>query len=377
MVSDFKKLYIASALFWAIVIFLMGLMTIGTMLSSNEAIPFGSIWFYEFLCISPWILATPIIFNTLHRFPLNEQTKVTTIAIHLALALCVFAFHNVVQVAINHWYWGEVYQFGWSRIRYDFIAFFQLRLLYYLILAIGFYTYQLYTKRNHTHLEESRLRAEITRTKCEQLHANIHPYLMINSIDAAIQACDEHPEQAEHIIHRLSELIRMQLKKMNQELLTVEQNQLLLQKYAELLAFRVSQSLPFESSIEEKLTLYRTPSANYIILLLEELIYHKSDVMKTLEAFEFNVYEHAQELHLLVTLKGAIVDSRSLDFLLHSQPYQLIVQALKQQIGEHFQLNLSYAQGSLEIRLTIQEVSALTNRFNESSDVHEINYLYS
>jgi hypothetical protein len=99
--------------------------------------------------------------------------------------------------------------------------------------------------------------------------------------------------------------------------------------------------------------------------------------MKTLDAFEFSAHEMINELHMQVILKGAIVDSRSIEFLQQSQPYRLILQALKQQIGEQFALSISYVQGSFEIRLRIQEISALTNRFNETSDVHEINYLYS
>ncbi|TNE70672.1 hypothetical protein EP331_11560 [bacterium] len=375
LASEFRKLFLFSSLFWVIVSFFMMLTTVATMIGSTEPIRYETVWFYELACLFPWMVATPVIFWGFYKFPLNHDLTIKIVLFHILIALVVFVFHNFIQVVVNDWYWEDAYTFTWIRLRYDFIAFFQLRVLYYVILALLFYTYQLYKKKVHTRLEETRLRNEISKTKFEQLHANIHPYLMINSIDAAIQHCDTSPEKSEALIHRLSELIRIQLKKLNQEFLTIEQNHSLLSKYTELLSYRAQSSIPFQSHIASEFASYRVPSVNYIILLLEDLIYQKSDLLKTISSISYHAKIAKDRLVLQVVLHDAIVDSRTMEQLLSSTPFKLIEQSIKQQVDEEFSFFIDYKNGSLEIVLQIENISKITNRFNANNDVLEINYL--
>ena len=372
--KEYKQLFLYAFIFWIIVSVLMTLMTAATMFSYSEKMD----WFlllYEFICLLPWILATPLIFHFLKRYPLNDDLKASHIYYNIGLALIVFVIHTLVQVAFNDFYWGEAYLFEWKRIRIDFISFFQLRVLFYLVLVIGFYTYQLSSKRSQYLIAEARLKSDINKAKFDQLHTSIHPFLLINTIDASIEKCEAEPLRVEPILHRLSELVRMQLKKLNQEMLTIEQNLTLLTKYTELIGFRRSSPIPLNVNIPSNLMDYRTPSVNYILLILEDLIYHKSDLLSTLKSITIKAERIAPELFLTISLDGGIVDSLFLAKLMSSEQQQLIVQSMNAQLEGDFKFSVDLENGNLVIKITIQRADYITTKYNQIETVADIKYL--
>jgi signal transduction histidine kinase len=224
---------------------------------------------------SIWAALAPFIFRLARRFPLDQRGWQTSLFFQL-LAITLYALLKVaLDVPVVVYYRCE---FALSKTPLEvFIILFTARFLGYLlicsvILAVS-HTVDYHRKYRERELRASQLEARLAQAQLQVLKMQLHPHFLFNTLNAISALMHKNVDEADRMIARLGELLRLALANVGTQEVALQQEIDFIQPYLEIEQARLGPRLKVRLLIDPKTIDAQVP---YLILqpLVENAVRH-------------------------------------------------------------------------------------------------------
>src|SRR5262249_1329820 len=158
----------------------------------------------------------PLVAYVARRFPLSERRQMSMILVHCVALVAFSAAHTSGMVAIRksvYWLIGQSYTFGGSvRVLYEFYK----DLILYPALVGMTAGIDYYRKFRENELRSEQLQRRLAEAQLQGLRAQLNPHFLFNTLNMISSRMYEDVADADRMIARLSELLRLELKSSNE-----------------------------------------------------------------------------------------------------------------------------------------------------------------
>ncbi|ACU63811.1 sensor histidine kinase [Chitinophaga pinensis] len=128
--------------------------------------------------------------------------------------------------------------------------------------------------KNHTELENARLKFANTEAINQLLRQQIHPHFLFNALNTLKSLIRRHPEKAEEYLIHLSDFLRASISKGQRDIISLKDELKLSSDYLEMQKMRVGEALRFEISVDQQSLSNKWLPAFSLQPLLENAIKH-------------------------------------------------------------------------------------------------------
>jgi two-component sensor histidine kinase len=219
----------------------------------------------------PWALATPWIIGLARRHPFVRDTKLRTVAVHVAafatIAAIAEAWTAMLQVVFNPWNYRRPPEFwdSWSTTLLYHVLIFLIA--YALILAIT-YLVDSRDRVARQMTETARLNEELSKAQLAALRRQMEPHFMFNALNSIAGLVRDHRnEAAVSMIVGLSEFLRRSSADSHRAQVTLAEEVEYLQRYVDIQQVRFGERLRVSVDIPADLLDAQVPG-----LLLQPLV---------------------------------------------------------------------------------------------------------
>lgn len=146
--------------------------------------------------------------------------------------LYMFTYHVVAMVFIVSFWLFVSSQSVFALFEEDLIQAYVSKLLlskaglgglFYILIAVFFYTYFYYERLKEKSIEEDRLKELVTETQLNALKSQINPHFLFNSLNSVSYLTMTEPEKAQDMVIKLSTFLRYSLKHKENQLVSLSQ----------------------------------------------------------------------------------------------------------------------------------------------------------
>lgn len=324
---------------WTIVILLISSITLLSSLQEGVSASVSQILVFELLCISPWIVFTPLVVKLAREYRFDRGRIVPNLAIHLAAVAVIFSLHSVVQSYAVSIYYDVV--FSWDYIQRDFLGFVDMRVMLYTGILLGVYAIDFQKKSREISMNESRLKAELSEAKFHALLNQIQPDFLLNSIESIKQNMDKGEEHSEEILTEFSDLLRIMLSNAKKDEVTVREDLKAYHLYLSILKKRLEQDISVESRVDEDCYEALIPSFMLLIPVLEKIVDSLNSQTGRLHSVSYKAAHIDDKTHLELSITGENIPSGDVPDILQKVGLPKIVEKFQSKYGEDIQFKTS------------------------------------
>ncbi|MGD8428308.1 MAG: histidine kinase [Balneolaceae bacterium] len=297
---------------WIGVAFLISSITFLNQIQENysENLSVLNVLLFETVCISPWAVSTPFIVRIARRFRFEEGQRLTSAVVHFLVALAVFSFHTIIQSLTVTWFYHDPVSLSYMWL--DFRGFLDMRLMLYTGLLLGIYAIDFQKRNREIELREPRLKAQLNRAKYRAMINQIQPDFLIDSIESIERNIADDPERAEHVLIDLSDLLRIMLKNIEREEVSIQEDLESFHLYVEILRNRLDTDIREKTDISPDCYHARIPSFLLLVPFLEKVI-EKTPDTGSIKSISYKAERVGNEVHLEASIDGVPTTSEVLD----------------------------------------------------------------
>ncbi len=162
-----------------------------------------------------WALLTPAIFLAARRYPITRDRWIAGIALHLAIGSAFVVVHSVMassgRVWLQTWYGMQV---SWpGAVRDHLLRTYDWELTYYAAAAGVWHALYFRGDAQRRAAQAAELELALVRAQLVALQRQIHPHFLFNTLHVISAFVRRKPDAAEEMIERLSELLRLTLRR--------------------------------------------------------------------------------------------------------------------------------------------------------------------
>ena len=251
-----RKIAIAVIFSATFVAFIYSVRNLIGAISAGRRIDWAWTVYYEFLYWYIWAAFTPLILWFAGRFEPERFGWKRTALIMLAFGLFVAPVQAGVENALA--LLGErirlvpeadikrrVQQLPISILLETFTNF-----IIYLLIAAAFYGYRYYQKYRERQLRSVELEGRLAQAELENLKSQLQPHFLFNTLNAISVLMMRDPENANRMLVRLSDLLRLSLDQAHTQEIALKQELEFLVKYLEIERTRFHDRLTFDTDID-------------------------------------------------------------------------------------------------------------------------------
>jgi signal transduction histidine kinase len=218
----------------------------------------------------PWAFLTVGILWVARRWNLEREGMKRWILGHLGTCVVV----ALVYFTVYAWFLsgqksvmdGSTFVFG-SVFKKLVIFYFHVTLVIYWAIVLGYQSWGYYQQSRERERQASALATELVRTRLEVLRMQLNPHFLFNTLHTISALIHESPEDADRIVARLSELLRVSLEQSDSQEVPLRQELSFLERYLQIEQTRFQDRLAVEMEIESGLDNILVPS-----LILQPLV---------------------------------------------------------------------------------------------------------
>src|SRR5438093_8794475 len=218
----------------------------------------------------PWAFLTVGILWVARRCNLEREGLKRWILGHLGtnvlVALVYFTAYAWLLSGQKSVMDGSTFEFG-NVFKKLVIFYFHVTLVIYWAIVLAHQSWGYYQRSRERELQASALATELVRTRLEVLRMQLNPHFLFNTLHVISALIHENPEDADRIVARLSELLRVSLKQSDTQEVPLRQELSFLERYLEIEQVRFQDRLAVELDIESGLDDILVPS-----LILQPLV---------------------------------------------------------------------------------------------------------
>jgi sensor histidine kinase YesM len=161
---------------------------------------------------------------------------------------------------------GSTFVFG-NVFKKLIIFYFHVTLVIYWAIVLAHLGWGYYQQSRERELQASALATELVRTRLEVLRMQLNPHFLFNTLHTISALIHENPDDADRIVARLSELLRVSLEQSDSQEVPLRQELDFLERYLQIEQTRFQDRLAVEMQVESGLDDILVPS-----LILQPLV---------------------------------------------------------------------------------------------------------
>ena len=268
--SEFKLTptprWVRWALYWAGFTTIALLNAASTIVANPEIAPWKP-FVWELSSLWTVGLVYPLVAFFVRRFPLSKRPRVLTLVLHVMFLLAFSAVHTSGMVAIRKIVYlilGQTYTFGGgTRVLYEF---YKDLILYPLLVGLTA-GIDYYRKFRENELRSEQLQRRLAEAQLQNLRGQLNPHFLFNTLNMISARMYEDVSDADRMITRLSDLLRMALEKSSDLEVPLRTELEMLELYLEIMKGRLQDSIQVRMEIDP-----RSENAIVPTLLLQPLV---------------------------------------------------------------------------------------------------------
>ncbi|HYP02391.1 MAG TPA: histidine kinase [Pyrinomonadaceae bacterium] len=225
----------------------------------GRPLPFGQTLVVWLSCVYIWALLTPLIIHLARRFPVERGTYLRGVCVHLLAGAFVSLLQLGIYIFVRQWLLGDSSR-AFSPLKSFqeiLVSEFHANLLHYwsvVALSHAYEYYRRYREREQRaaqlELEAARLETQLARAQLDALRMQLHPHFLFNTLNTISVLMKEDTAVADRMLLRLSELLRLTLKKTDSHEVSLRQELEFLSSYLEIEQTRFQDRLKVEMNID-------------------------------------------------------------------------------------------------------------------------------
>ena len=236
----------------------------------NHAFPWGLAFRRAFEEWYPWAFLTVGILWVARRLDLERASAKRWFFLHLAgsalLSLVYFAIYAGLLSGQKSVIDGTTFEFG-RVFRKLIIYYCHVTVIIYWMIVLANLGWHYYRRNRERESQASALATELVRARLEVLRMQLNPHFLFNTLHVISALIHENPEDADRIVARLSELLRVSLEQSDTQEVPLRQELSFLERYLEIEQMRFQERLAVEMEIQPGLGDILVPS-----LILQPLV---------------------------------------------------------------------------------------------------------
>lgn len=301
----------------------------------------------------PWCVLLPFIVRLARRLAIEKQNYPRTIPLHMLAGVCFSVLHAVIYGCV---YWARClilkvpFSFDLMKLVVKFLHFDVLT--YWIILGI-YYFLDYQKKYRERELRTSQLEARLAQTQLQVLRMQLHPHFLFNTLHAISALVHKAPKAAEHMISRLSDLLRLTLENSSSQEVALREELEFLKHYLDIEQTRFGDRLRMKLDIRPDTLDGSVPS---LILqpLVENAIRHGIAPRKEGGRVEIRSRRSGEKLMIQVYDDGLGIRGTQESIMKNGFGLSNTVERLKHLYGEEHRFKLRNAeQGGTLVTLEI------------------------
>jgi two-component system, LytTR family, sensor kinase len=250
---------------------------------------YGSFWL-------AWGLLSGPIAWLVYRFPIGGNRR-RNIFYHLAASIIVSPVHSMACYL-------AMYSMVGKHTLQAFLFMAYLRgMVYYWLIAAGMHALDYYRQYQERALAASQLEAQLAQTKLHLLKTQLHPHFLFNTLNSISALLHEDLEQADLMIERLGDFLRLTLQNSTAQEVTLREELEFLNCYLSIEQIRLQERLVTTIDVPPHMLDVLVPS---LILqpIVENAVRHGIAPRASIGRLEINARRHHSSLVLTVQDNG-------------------------------------------------------------------------
>ena len=204
----------------------------------------------------PWTFLTVGILWVARRCNLEREGMKRWILGHVGTSVLV----SLVYFTVYAWLLsgqksvmdGSTFEFG-NLFKKLVIYYFHVVLVIYWVIVLSHQSWGYYQRSRERERQASALATELVRTRLEVLRMQLNPHFLFNTLHTISALIHENPDDADRIVARLSELLRVSLEQSDSQEVPLRQELTFLERYLQIEQTRFQDRLAVELEIESGL----------------------------------------------------------------------------------------------------------------------------
>lgn len=270
-------------------------------LQAEEAIDIPMMIRDRAVAFSVAIVFIILIVKTTRRYLLKNRSWRKIIAIHLFFAILIsLLWYTTFIFAASLFCHGENCKGGDMEFIFWYLYNFDKLFLLYLITVSVTYTYY-YVQRDSIHqIQRSQIENQLLQTRMMMLKSQLHPHFLFNTLNSIACLIDIDVQKAKNMIADLGDLLRHVLDHKDTQIVSVEEEIVLLNKYIDIEKIRFSEDLEINLRISPEIGKAEIPS-----MLLQPIVENsiRHGFSRQHPNLKINIDIFPEEEHLIVSVE--------------------------------------------------------------------------
>ncbi|KAA3602899.1 MAG: GHKL domain-containing protein [Calditrichaeota bacterium] len=207
----------------------------------------------------PFIFLSFLFWWHVQNLNLSDFSPLRLVLTHLILAFCYSALWLTILTKFNYEVGGIE---GLMAIRIDSFILWQFKegVMKYVVLVGIFYLVEDYKTFQKNKIRQKELKISARESELKALKFQINPHFLFNSLNSVNALVTQNPQSARKMIVLLSDFFRSTLEIKADELITLDEELILMEKYFAIEKSRFSDRLSYEIDCKEEAKKVKVPS---------------------------------------------------------------------------------------------------------------------
>jgi len=198
-----------------------------------------------------WLALTPLAIWLSQSFRIESGQRSKRLALHF-LACVAFLLVQVLLftvISIPFGWYSQITPF-WTRYFLLILNFTPSNVMFYWGIIVIEHALDYYRKLKERELRASQLEAQLAQSQLQVLKMQLHPHFLFNTLNAISALIRESPDEADQMVSRLGDLLRMTLETAGLQEVTFKKELEFLKHYLDIEQTRFQERLKIEMAIE-------------------------------------------------------------------------------------------------------------------------------
>ena len=198
-----------------------------------------------------WLALTPLIIRLSKSFRIEGGHRFKRLSIHFLFSV-VFLLLQVLLFSVISIPFGWYSDLGpfWTRYFLLILNFTPSNVMFYWGVIIIEHALNYYRKLQERELRASQLEAQLAQSQLQVLKMQLHPHFLFNTLNAISALIRESPDEADEMVSRLGDLLRMTLETAGLQEVPFKKELEFLKQYLDIEQTRFQDRLKVEMAIE-------------------------------------------------------------------------------------------------------------------------------
>jgi sensor histidine kinase YesM len=198
-----------------------------------------------------WLALTPFVIWLSRSFRIESGQRFKSLAIHFLASVGFLLVHILVFtiIAIPFGWYAHLTPF-WTRYFLLILNFTPSNVMFYSGIVVIEHALDYYRKLKERELRASQLEALLAQSQLEVLKMQLHPHFLFNTLNAISALIRESPDEADEMVSRLGDLLRMTLDTAGLQEVPFKKELEFLNHYLDIEQTRFQDRLKVEMAIE-------------------------------------------------------------------------------------------------------------------------------